>query len=187
MESLSNMPSGVEQRIRALLEKASLEELQGNSRAAAVTYRGLLHMIPPGFNAPPWMLPRLRRAREAVEANQRALEAYLEQGLQQIRRLYSDEPLDRFDQCVETILQKRRIYRQQPTFMYFPGLPTIEFYDRRHFPWLDRIEAAADDIRTELLNVLSDGSQMLDPYVAGEPGLPMDQWQGLNHSRRWGV
>ncbi len=152
-----------------------------------MTYRAALQSIPPGFTAPSWMLPELKRAHDAIDANQRALEAYIEEGLHEIRDHYPNEPLDRFDQCVETILQKRRIYRQQPTFMFFPGLPTIEFYDRSHFPWLDRIEDAADDIRTELLEVLSEGSETLDPYVADQPGLPMDRWRGLNRSRRWGI
>ena len=49
--------------------------------------------------------------------------------------------------------------------MYFPYLPAMEFYARRDFPWLDAIEAATDDIRAELINVLSDGSVTFDPYV----------------------
>jgi len=187
MELRSNMPPGVEQRVRSLLSKASVEEHQGNSRAAAMTYRTVLQMIPQGSAVPSWILPELKRAQDVVEANQRALETYIEEGLHELRELYPDEPLDRFDQCVDTILQKRRIYRQQPIFMFFPGLPTIEFYDRRHFPWLDRIEDAANDIKAELLDVLSEGSETLEPYVADQPGLPMDQWRGLNRSRRWGI
>jgi len=41
------------------------------------------------------------------------------------------------------------IYRPKPTFMYFPHLPEIEFYERADFPWLDSIEAAAT---TSVLN-----------------------------------
>ena len=187
MELRSNMPLGMEQRVRSLLSKASSEELQGNSAAAAMTYRTVLQMLPQGAPVPPWILPELKRARDVVEANNRALEAHIEKGLEELRKRYPDEPLQRFDQCVDTLLQKRRIYRQQPTFMFFPELPTIEFYSRHHFPWLEQLEAAADDIRTELLDVLSDGREALEPYVADQPGLPMDKWRELNHSRRWGV
>ncbi len=136
---------------------------------------------------PPWLHPELKRARDAVEANNRALEAYIEEGLKDFRKIYPEEPLQRIDQCIDTLLQKRRIYRQQPTFMFYPELPTIEFYSRHHFPWIEGLEAAAGDIRAELLDVLSEGKEALEPYVADQPGLAMDKWRELNHSRRWGV
>lgn len=174
--------------VTALLEKASLEELQAKPRAAAATYRTALQMLPPGFKEPPWMQAPLQRARAAVEENNRALETFVEQGLAQLREQHRDGPLRRFDQCVATLLQKRRIHRQQPTFMYYPELPTIEFYPREDFPWLDALEDAADDIRAELLAVLEvGGSTALDPYVADQPELSMDVWKDLNNSRRWGV
>ncbi|HLY04512.1 MAG TPA: hypothetical protein VKR31_02080 [Rhizomicrobium sp.] len=69
-----------------------------------------------------------------VERNNRALEIFVEEGLGGIRAKSGEEPLDRFDRCVDILLQKRRPFRQQPTFMYFPELPAIEFYDKREFP-----------------------------------------------------
>jgi aspartyl/asparaginyl beta-hydroxylase (cupin superfamily) len=128
----------------------------------------------------------VRHAREAVDANNRALETYIEDGLRDLRARHGGEKFARFDQCVDTLLQKRRIFRQQPTFMYFPELPAIEFHDRENFPWLDAIDDAADDIRGELVDVLSDGMETLDPYVRMS-GDPTEQWRELNHSRRWGV
>jgi aspartyl/asparaginyl beta-hydroxylase (cupin superfamily) len=71
--------------------------------------------------------------------------------------------------------------------MYFPHLPALEFHERRDFPWLDSIEAAADDIRSELMDVLADGPATLQPYVELGEGVPLNQWRELNHSRRWGV
>jgi aspartyl/asparaginyl beta-hydroxylase (cupin superfamily) len=71
--------------------------------------------------------------------------------------------------------------------MHFPQLPAIEFYGRREFPWLDSIEAASDEIRAELLDVLADGPKMLEPYVAHPQGVPSERWRDLNCSRRWGV
>lgn len=187
MEIRSNMPPGMEQQIRSLLSEASFEELQKNLPAAAIKYRGVLQLIPQGAPVPSWLIPELKRARDVVEANNRALEAYIADGLQDLRKLCPDEPLQRFDQCVDTLLQKRRIYRQQPTFMYYPELPTIEFYDPHYFPWIDELNAAANDIRDELLAVLQDGRDKLEPYVSDQPGLPMDKWRELNNSRRWGV
>jgi aspartate beta-hydroxylase len=171
----------------ALLQKASLQELQGQPRAAAATYRIALRLIPPGVEPPPAMRPVLQHARQCVDANNRALEAFLEDRLQGVRGRYTDERLGRVDRCLAALLQKERIYPQQPSFMHFPGLPAIEFYEREQFPWLESIEAATDDIRAELISVLADGPSTLEPYVALRKGVPLNQWAELNNSRRWGV
>ena len=173
--------------LRALLQKASLHEVQGQPRAAAAIYRTALQLLPPGVDPPPPMRPVLQHAKETVEANNRALESFLETRLKDLRARHVNERLGRFDRCLATLLQKERIYRQQPSFMFFPQLPAIEFYERSDFPWLASIEAATDDIRAELMNVLADGSATLEPYVAIADGLPIDKWRELNHSRRWGV
>jgi aspartyl/asparaginyl beta-hydroxylase (cupin superfamily) len=95
--------------------------------------------------------------------------------------------LARFDKCLATLLRKQMIYRQQPTFMYFPNLPVIEYFDRDLFPWLDPIEAATDDIRAELLQVLAEDAANLQPYVSLPETSPLKQFRELNNSRRWSV
>jgi aspartyl/asparaginyl beta-hydroxylase (cupin superfamily) len=92
----------------------------------------------------------------------------------------------RFDKSLATFLQKRRVHRPQPTFLYVPELPAIEFFPRDEFPWLDEIEAATDDIREELIGVLADGNQVLEPYIALQ-ATPDEKWRALNNSRSWGV
>jgi aspartate beta-hydroxylase len=170
----------------ALIEKGSLEESLEKPRAAAMSYRAALQLIPPGSAIPKDMEPALGRARDVVDGNNRALESYVEDGLEEIKSRFPGESFRRFDQCADIILQKRSVHRQQPTFMYFPELPAIEFYDRNLFPWLDTLEAAAGDIRAELLDVLSDDSDdALVPYVALPKGTPLNQWTELNHSRKW--
>jgi len=187
MAALNKVLAGEPRNMRALLQKASLQELQGQPRAAAMTFRYALQMIPPGFDPPPPLQPILQQAKAVVDANDRALEVFLEERLRDLRAQYPGEPLERFEKCLGIMLQKRPIYRQQPSFMHFPGLPSIEFYERSDFPWLDSIEAATEDIRAELLAVLADGNATLQPYVELGEGVPLDQWRELNHSRRWGV
>ena len=174
--------------LRALLQKASLLELQNKPRVAAAAYRTALQSLTPGTRTPEWMAQVLAHAREAVDANNRALEAFLEERLTTLRARHADQPLRRFDRCLATLVQKERIFRQQPSFMYFPYLPAIEFYERSDFPWLDSIEAATDDIREELVSVLSDGDKVLEPYVShGRGGSQESRWRHLHESRRWGV
>ena len=172
--------------VGALLNKASLQEQQGETRAAAATYRAALESLPPMGEMPAAMYPVLQHARKVVETNNRALEDFLEQRMRNLRERHAGERLERFDRCLATLLQKRRNYRQHPKFLFFPELPAIEFHERGDFPWLDSIEAATDEIRAELLNVLDAGPSTLEPYVAVPQGVTLD-WAELNHSRRWGV
>ena len=174
--------------LRALLQKASLQELQKDSRAAAVTYRTALQTISPATPVPAWMSEVLAHARQVVDANNRALESFLEDRLTKLRTHHAQAPLHRFDRCLATLVQKKRIYRQQPSFMYFPQLADIEFYERGDFPWLDSIEAASDDIRAELINVLAEDRTGLEPYVShGRERSVEQKWRELHQSLRWSV
>ena len=174
--------------LRAMLQKASLQELQNNPRAAAVTYRLALQSITPTTQVPAWMRELLVHAKQVVEANSRALESFLEERLTSLRTEYSDVPLHRFDRCMAILMQKQRIYQQQPSFLYFPQLAAIEFHDRARFPWLDSIEAAADDIRAELIDVLTADSVSLEPYVSHASARTVEEkWRELHQSRRWSV
>jgi aspartyl/asparaginyl beta-hydroxylase (cupin superfamily) len=187
MNAIERVLSIVPTSLRALLQKASLQEIQGKARAAAATYRQALQTIPPGSELPPAMRSAVQHARRAVEANNRALEGFLEERLKGIRARYADEPLSRFDRCLATLLQKQHVYWPQPSFMHFPHLPAMEFHERADYPWLHPIEAAAADIRSEFLSVMADGPATLQPYVDLADGVPLNQWRELNRSRRWGV
>lgn len=172
---------------RAMLQKASLLELQGQRRAAAMAYRQALQSVPADSLPPTSMRPVFEHALQFVAANDRELERFIEDRLQDLRARHADEPLQRFDRCLQILLRKQPIYRPQPSFMYFPQLPALEFFERSDFPWLESIEAATDDIRAELIRLLEDGPTALTPYVDTQDSISPPQWRELNHSRRWGV
>ena len=69
--------------------------------------------------------------------------------------------------------------------MYFPELPTVEFFDREELPWLDAFEAEFPGIRSELMRVLTADRDSLQPYLDFSENLPLDQFRELNRSRRW--
>ncbi|HEY2483372.1 MAG TPA: aspartyl/asparaginyl beta-hydroxylase domain-containing protein, partial [Caulobacteraceae bacterium] len=150
-------------------------------------YRTALVAIPANANLSPELRQAVQTARAAIDANNLALENFLEDHLKTLRTKHADEPLGRFDRALDTLLFKRRIYRPQPNFLYYPHLPAIEFYERADFPWLDSIEASTDDIREELLNVLAEDAGNMRPYMNFPPGGVPDQWRELNRSLRWGV
>jgi len=169
-----------------LLHMASLHQAKGDLRTAAATYRMALQSIPANAELAPDMQPLLQNARAVIEANNRDLESFMETRLQALRDRYSGERLERFDKAMDTLLLKRPVYRPQPSFLYFPHLPAIEFYHRDDFPWLASIEAATDDIRAELFAVMAEGPVALQPYMA-LPGPVADKWRELNNSKRWGA
>jgi aspartate beta-hydroxylase len=171
----------------AMLQKASLHEHRGERRAAAMAYRQALQSVPAGSLPPQSMRPVFEHALQFVAANDRDLETFIEARLQDLRARYADQPLQRFDRCLQILLRKQPAYRPQPSFMYFPRLPALEFYERRDFPWLDAIEAASGDIRAELIELLQQGAEALSPYVDTASSITLPQWRELNHSRRWGV
>ncbi|MEW5685335.1 MAG: aspartyl/asparaginyl beta-hydroxylase domain-containing protein [Pseudomonadota bacterium] len=169
---------------RDRLREAWALEAAGDLRTAAASYRTVLQSLPRFLS--PSARPVLDHAKSVVDANDLALEAFLDERLAERRARLSNADLSRFDKCRDVLLRKRRVYRPSPSFMYVPELPAIEFYDRALFPWLDALEAATADIRAELLAVLADGPQALEPYVSVD-GVPQDRWRELNKSRRWGV
>jgi aspartate beta-hydroxylase len=146
----------------ALLEKGALQERQNDLRGAAVTYFAALQKAPSRAAAPPALREVLQRAERVVAENNRALESFIAADLDAVRRRYRGQSAQRFDRCVDDLLRKRAVPRQQPTFLTFPALPAIEFYDRKEFPWLADLEGASRDIRDELLDVM--GAQPLRPY-----------------------
>lgn len=170
--------------LSALLQKASHLEDSGEILAASRLYRNALACVPPRGQVPESMAQGVAHAREVVAADVEVLGAELEGPLQEIRQRHgvSDR---RVRMCLDILLGKRISYPSQPTWMYFPELPAIEFFDRALFPWMDALEAATDSIRAELLEVLATDRDELTPYVNFAATDPLDQWRELNHNRRW--
>jgi aspartyl/asparaginyl beta-hydroxylase (cupin superfamily)/Tfp pilus assembly protein PilF len=169
----------------ALLQKAALIERRGDQRAAARIYRAALVTLGPETAPPPSLRTALAHAREAVRRDDAALAHAIEERLAPVRAHLSSAASRRADQCIEMLTGRRGRYLPQPTFMYFPGIPALEFFDNAEFPWIGAIEAATEAIRAELTQVLASDQAGLEPYVAYPDGVPLDQWRELNRSRRW--
>jgi len=89
----------------------------------------------------------------------------------------------RFKQSLAIMRGERRVYAQRPLQYFFPGLPTVEFFDSEQFSWVSRLESAVDAIRDEALAVLRNRSQ-LQPYVEKDHG-PMVAEVDIAGSRKW--
>jgi aspartate beta-hydroxylase len=171
----------------ALLAKGMLLERTGEKKQAARTYKDVLTIAPPDAHLPADLRAPMQHARVVVDENAAALDAYLNEWLAAVRARHAGEKLDRFEECRDVTLGRKKIYTQQPSMLHIPALPAIQFYDDGQFPWLSRLEAAADTIRDELHVVLREDADEMRPYVSHPDGAPIDQWAELNHSPRWSV
>jgi aspartyl/asparaginyl beta-hydroxylase (cupin superfamily) len=124
-------------------------------------------------------------AKSVAEADRAELVTALEASLAAVRARHAGRERRRVDKCLDTLLGTRKVYHSQPTWMYFPELPTIEFFERDDYPWMDALEAGTDEIRGELLRVLATDRAGLQPYIDFPPSMPLDQFRELNRSRRW--
>ncbi len=185
MEAIGRALALEPQHLTAILQKGTLVEDQGDARNAARIYRHALAIVPPEVTPPEMVRAALERARAAVRRDDAALAGALEERLAAIRAQRGRGPYRRVDKCIDFLTGKRSRYAPQPTFLYFPDLPTPEYIEGVEFPWLRVIEAATDEIRGELTTVLSSDQAGLEPYVAYPEGVPLQQWRELNKSRRW--
>jgi aspartate beta-hydroxylase len=73
----------------------------------------------------------------------------------------------------------------RPGLFYVPDLPPQPWYEREDFDWVERVEAATDVIREELLAVMGD-TRGFAPYVNHPEGSRNAAiWKGINRSWDW--
>ena len=109
--------------------------------------------------------PLVKHAMRMVAGGRRMLFSAL---LAPLRERHGAAALARVEKCLATYLQEiAPDYpdpAQRPKFLYFPDLPTTRFFGRELFPWYEALEAHADAIRAEMLEVLSEDSG-LEPFL----------------------
>ncbi|HEX8380097.1 MAG TPA: aspartyl/asparaginyl beta-hydroxylase domain-containing protein [Allosphingosinicella sp.] len=167
--ALDNLLKAEPRHLAGLIMRADCHLRAGDKRAASAFYATALSAAAAQGQVPPVMVNELRRAERAAAELEREFAEHLESTL---RYRFTDAPLEgRVATAVDLMLGRKQIYLQQPESFYFPGLPQIEFYERRQFPWLEEVEAAVPDIRAELESVLAEEGAFI-PYVESEPNRP---------------
>jgi len=169
----------------ALLSKGALLERLSQTKEAAAVYRNALAIAPADDALPPGLRAPVQRARDVVAANAAALRAHIDSRLVEIRERHGGESLERFEEGLDIFLGRKKVFNQQPILLHYPRLPAIPFYDRAMFPWLPQLEAATADIQAELAVAMAEQGDEFTPYINYPPGVPVNQWGELNHSRRW--
>lgn len=169
----------------ALLAKGALLERAGQARAAARIYADALKITPADERLSPDLRQLAQRARRAVAENTLALDAFVEARLGKVRERHPQARLDRFDECKDATVGRKKIYTQQPVMLHFPRLPAIQFYDEAEFPWLRELEARTDAIERELAGLLDQRAPGFRPYMNMPDGVPLNETAALNRSPDW--
>lgn len=169
----------------ALFAKAGWLERSGDRRVAGRYYQEALKIAPPVDQQAPELMTALAHARAIVQANNEELASFLEKRVAPTRRRFPNESLSRFDESLDVLAGKKKVYVHEPMLLHYPRLPAIQYFEREDTPWLSTLEAATPIIRNELMSVLDDGRAEFRPYVAKPPGSPVNQWAELNHSPKW--
>lgn len=168
-----------------LLAKAEHLEYRGRRPAAAAAYGNALKVAPDAPHWPAALRDRLEHARVRVEEHGVALAAFLAERTGQ--RLSSLCPLEqqRWSEAGAILSGQSQPYVSQCARLHVPRLPAIPFYESADFPWVHELESQTGAIGSELDALLAQRQGDFKPYVAYEPGTPVNQWQELNHSQRW--
>lgn len=167
----------------ALLSKGALVERLQSPRHAAAIYRNALKILP--RDPPPALQAPIARARQVVAETTDALEAFLAARVAGLAAGADPASRDRFEESLRIFSGSTRPYNSEAVLLAYPRLPAIPFYDRALFPWFAELEAATDMIRGELEGALAEAETAFTPYIAYPPGAPVNQWEELNHSRKW--
>ena len=168
-----------------LLSKAGFLERQGRIRAAAGVYRDVLKVAPPQPRWPDALRPQLLHANKVVADHAEAFAGYLDAVLVAPRAALETAAAGRWEEAAAIMVGRSRPYLSDSNQLAVPRLAAVPFYDRAQFPWVTDLEAQTDVIREELRATLRSEQAGFTPYIAYQPGDPVNQWAELNHSTRW--
>lgn len=169
----------------ALLAKGALLEKLGRPKAAVEPFRNALKIAPTRDRCPPALLAQIDYASEVVRKHAEALRDHMRQSVAEASVDLDPATRERFDEGLEIYAGLKPAPKQEPILLNYPRLPAIPFYHRSLFPWLERLEAGTDMIRSELEALIASDFDRFAPYIAYPPEAPVNQWGDLNHSHDW--
>lgn len=170
--------------VRGIIMKADCRLRAGEELAAARFYKNALATAE-GQQLPADLVAELRRAEAALAGTETRLHQEREAMLA-AKGLPPEARSSRFGQALDIAAGRKRLYLQEPTVFYFPGLPQVQFFDTEGFDWVPAIEAATGAIREELQTLLREGATGFRPYIHGDANAPrMDGNRALADNSDW--
>jgi aspartyl/asparaginyl beta-hydroxylase (cupin superfamily) len=164
--------------------------MKGDCRAAAgddlgaLTFYTSASLAAQGERLPDDLRAEVRRAETVAAALKARFETQREE-LFAARGLPAATRSPRFRQSLDILAGRSRVFVQEPTGYYFPGLPQIQYFDPADFAWVPAVEAATDAIRAEIAPILAEGAGGFRPYIQTDPNRPRLDDNQLADSSDW--
>ena len=169
--------------LRALVFKADYLDAIGDSRSASSYYRAAVNVASSTDTLPPELRDTVAHAQAMCDRYAAQFNNYLRDRL--IERGLGEGPSSRrFRQSLDILAGTKARYIQEPRNYFFPELAQIQFFERSDFPWLDKVEAATDTIRAELVEVMKENAAF-QPYVQAAANRPHNAQNGMLNNPDW--
>lgn len=187
-DSLDHALAIDQRHFMANVRRAELHEKRGEIAGAMNRWSGVIALAATIDQTNPSLDQLLAHARRFVAGVGEGFEQSFSPRLRAFRNGKIDPvALRRFEVGLDVILGRRRIYANECHGLHYPFLPADEYFDRSHFPWLEKLEGQTDIIRGELLADLATDNVRTEPYVSQQPGTGPNIWSPLNNSPDWSV
>jgi aspartyl/asparaginyl beta-hydroxylase (cupin superfamily) len=168
--------------LHALLIKGDIAARREDDRTASSWYGAAMSAAGGRNDLPADLIARLDEAAAFCAGAAGRFRAHMEETL--FAKGVDTAALDdRFAEAIAIVAGEKQVFLQSPTSFYYPGLPQIQFYAPEQFAWVGAMEAAAADIKRELLAVMAteDGFK---PYVEADPNRP-NSGHALLNDPKW--
>lgn len=171
--------------LMALIRLAELHERRGELGSATDRWNVALNFLVQIPDPTPQLNQVIDRASAFIAGQRQALAEALDTGLAEALDAASERDRGRASAACDMMTGRRDMLPNRCHGFFYPFLPADEFFDRAHFPWLERLEAATPVIRNELQAILASPDPGLAPYIDMPPGTPRNLWSDLDRSRDW--
>ena len=157
---------------------------RADDEATALSFYESAMMMAAGQQLPNDLVADLKRIEGVLETMKSRIDARREAAL--VAQGFPPEARSpRFQQSLDIVAGRKRIFVQEPTGYYFPGVPQIQFYDPAEFNWAPEVEAAAAKIRTEIEALMATGTRDFRPYLQADANRPRLDENKLIDSADW--
>src|SRR4051794_31003320 len=156
--------------VRGHIMKGDCRARAGDDCAAINFYKSAM-LLAGDQQLPEALAAEIRRAEAATAELEARLDLEKEKALV-ARGVAPGTRSPRFQESLDIMAGRKRIFVQEPSAYYFPGLPQIQFYEREAFDWVPAVEAAAPAIRDEILALREAGTDGFRPYLHKDPNRP---------------
>lgn len=171
--------------LHGLIAKANALERAGQAGQAVRTYRNALKIVPNEAQWPISLRDQLLHGRRQVQRYGSQLAEFLGQSMGTGMNALNPTEAERWREVGAILSGQSPHYPSVCSTLQVPRLPAIPFFERSAFNWVETLEAQTEAITNEMKAAMSQQSADFKPYIAYPSGTPVNQWQELNHSKRW--